>query len=369
MRNVDIIIAGAGWWGSTLARRFAERGFKVLVLEKRGFVGGNARSEKDRETGIEIHRYGSHIFHTNLKNVWEFVNRFADFNAYRHKVLAMYRDQLFFLPIGLSLINKFFGLELTPDGAREVVSDQVRMEALLDAFVRGYTRKQWGISLEEIDSTVIKRLPVRTNYDVNYFDDRYQGVPLSGYGALFSRILDHANISVQCDCELRVENREYRVLGAEADAIGSILKRRPPVYYSGPLDFLFNYKFGCLTWRTLRFDLEKLDIRDYQGTAVVNYPEASFPYIRIHEFKHYHPEDVMTLGLAKTIIMREYSMPWKCGQEPFYPIVNVRSKQLYCKYMEEVAEIDGLVVGGRLGGYKYFNMDDTINAALELDVD
>ena len=356
--TVDAVVAGAGVWGCTVARRLAESGRRVLVLERRKAVGGNVRCETDAETGIEVHTYGSHIFHTHIPEVWEFVNRFVKFNGYQHKVLARYRGKTYFLPLGLALIEKFFGVELKPCEADAFLRDEARSKAVFDAFFRGYTSKQWGRPPEEIDPSIIKRVPVRTSYDVNYFNDYNQGIPLSGYNSLFERLLDHPGIEVRCNAAVRLEGGAFWVGG---DALPCV-----PVYYSGPVDELFGYRFGHLPWRTLRFETERLDVRDYQGTSVVNYTEAEVPYTRIHEFKHYHPEDAAVMNAPKTVIMREYPAAWKPGDEPYYPIDTTESRALLARYMEEAAKLPGLVVGGRLGGYKYYDIDKSVEAALSL---
>lgn len=358
--SYDSIVAGAGIWGCAVARRLAEAGKKVLVLEKRPVVGGNVRCEIDEETGIEIHKYGSHIFHTHIPEVWEFVNRFVRFNGYQHKVLARYQGRTYFLPLGLTLINKFFGVELKPGELADFMKDEEHSKAIFDAFFRGYTSKQWGRPPEEIDASIIKRVPVRGNYDINYFNDYNQGIPLTGYNSLFERLLDNPSIEVRCNAAVALEGGALKVGGETLPAV--------PVYYSGPIDALFAYKFGYLPWRTLRFETEKLDVKDYQGTSVVNYTEAEVPYTRIHEFKHYHPEDASVMNSPKTIVMREYSAAWKPGDEPYYPIDNAESRELLAKYQTEAAAIPNLVIGGRLGGYKYYDMDKSIEAALKVEM-
>ena len=358
--SIDVIVAGAGIWGCTIARRLAETGRKVLVLEKRPVVGGNVRCEIDEETSIEVHSYGSHIFHTHIPEVWEFVNRFVTFNGYQHKVLAKYKEKTYFLPLGLPLINKFFGIELTPGEVAGFMANELHSEAIFDAFFRGYTSKQWGKAPEEIDPSIIKRVPVRSNYDVNYFNDYNQGIPLTGYNMLFDKLLDHPNITIRCNSEFRLEDDKFKVGGDELPNVS--------VYYSGPIDALFDYKFGALPWRTLRFETEKLNVKDYQGTSVINYTEAEVPYTRIHEFKHYHPEQKEVMDCEKTIIMREYSTAWKSGDEPYYPIDNVDSRELLATYQSEAGKIHNLVIGGRLGGYKYYDIDKSIKSALDLKI-
>ena len=356
----DAIIAGAGIWGSTLARRLAESGRSVLVLEKRPVVGGNVRCDTDSETGIEVHLYGSHIFHTHLPDVWEFVNRFVSFNGYQHKVLARYRGRTYFLPLGLTLINKFFDVELVPSEVEAFMADEAHSSALFDAFFRSYTSKQWGRPPETIDPSIIKRVPVRSNYDVNYYNDYNQGIPLTGYNSLFDRLLDHPAIEVVCNKELHIDEGRFFAGG---EALPDV-----PIYYSGPLDALFGFRFGHLPWRTLRFETEKLAVRDFQGTSVVNYVEAEVPFTRIHEFKHYHPEAKDVMASPKTIITREFSRAWAPGDEPYYPIDNAESRALMDRYRAEAAQYPLLIVGGRLGGYKYLDMDQSIGAALAVDI-
>lgn len=361
-KNFDCVVVGAGVWGSTLARRLAEAGKQVLVLEKRPVVGGNVRCEIDEKTGIEIHTYGSHIFHTQIPEVWEFINRFVSFNGYQHKVVARHKGKDYFLPLGLSLINKFFNVELRPSEVDAFMADESHSKAIFDAFFRNYTSKQWNKAPEEIDPSIIKRVPVRNTYDVNYFNDYWQGIPVEGYNALFERLLDHPNIEVRCNTSFSLSNL-------------SNFSNVSNIYYSGPIDALFNYKHGALPWRTLRFETERVPVADAQGTSVVNYVDADVPFTRQHEFKHYHPEPVGPLSQAEsiksgkeTILMREYSATWKLGDEPYYPVNNPESAALLEMYMAEAAEIKNLVVGGRLGEYKYFDIDKAMKAALEMEI-
>ncbi len=358
----NAIVAGAGIWGCTVARRLAEAGRKVLVLEKRPVVGGNCRCEIDPATNIEVHAYGSHIFHTRLPDVWAFVNRFASFNGYQHKVLARHGGKTYFLPLGLALVNEFFGVELKPSEVAAFMADEAHARAVFDAFFRNYTSKQWGLPPEKVDPSIIRRVPVRCSYDVNYFDDFWQGIPTDGYNRLFERMLDHPNVEVRC---------------GEAFALPPGRTSLPcPVYYSGPLDALFGYRFGPLPWRTLRFETERLPVADAQGTSVVNYVDADVPFTRQHEFRHYHPEPVGPLSQAKglksgteTIVMREYPAAWRPGDEPYYPVNNEESAALLAKYRAEAAKVRGLVVGGRLGEFRYLDMDRTVESALNIEID
>ena len=354
--TIDAIVAGAGIWGCTLARRLAEAGRKVLVLEKRKAVGGNCRCRT--VGGIEVHLYGSHIFHTSDEEVWRFVNRFAAFNDYRHEVLANCRGKLYHLPIGCTLLREFFGRDLKPS---EMTADE--KAALFDAFVRGYTSKQWGVAPEKVDPAIIARLKVRDTYSTDYFDDPHQGIPLEGYNELFARLLDHPNIRVKCNAPF--------ALGPD----GRLPSGTVPVYYSGPLDALFRYRHGALPWRSLRFETEHLERRNYQGATVVNYTDADVPHTRIHEFRHYHPE--MKGAFAKprgTVITREYPADWQKGDEPYYPIDTPESRALLAKYQAEVDALNRaavrplITVGGRLGGYKYYDMDKSVAAALKVEI-
>ncbi len=373
MQEVDVIVAGAGLWGCTVARVLAEAGRKVLVLEKRDLVGGNVRCATDPETGIEVHTYGSHIFHTHLDDVWNFVRRFVAFNGYQHKVLARYNGKTYFLPLGLTLVNQFYGLDLTPaelpafiraeaakvpatDGAVNFETQAISFigKPLYDAFIREYTRKQWGTDPKNLSADIIRRLPVRASYDVNYFPDYRQGIPLSGYNSLFDRLLDHPNVSVRC--------RTGFHFGTVAE-LG--LPAATPVFYSGPVDALFDYRFGALPWRSLRFETERVAVPDFQGTSVVNYTGAEVPYTRIHEFKHYHPEDRAVMEAPSTIVCREYPKTWQPGDEPYYPVDTPASRELLARYRAEAAKTPNLIVGGRLGGYGYYDMDRSIGNALE----
>lgn len=360
MQNIDAVIGGAGIWGCTLARRLAETGRKVLVVEKRDASGGNVRCEIDAPSGIEVHSYGSHIFHTSDETVWRFINGFTSFNGYRHKVLASFGGKTYFLPVGLALVNQFFGVNLSPGEMKGFLAREDRYEALFDAFFRGYTSKQWGRPPESLDPSVIKRVPWRTSYDISYFSDRWQGIPEKGYNAVFDALLDHPNISLRLGAELRLDGERF---SAGGDALP-----RCPVYSSAPIDALFGYRFGALPWRTLRFETEILEKADFQGASVVNYTSADVPYTRIHEFKHYRPEDKRAMEAPRTVIMREYPAKWRSGDEPYYPIDDAASRELYAEYAAQAAKIPQLVVGGRLGAYKYFDMDKSIAAALAVAI-
>lgn len=366
----DAIVAGAGLWGCTLARVLADAGKRVLVLERRDAPGGNCRCETDPVTGIEVHLHGAHVFHTRLPGVWSFVRRFTEFNGYQHKVLARHAGRTYFLPLGLALVNAFYGKDLLPSElpgfvAREAAAAGAPAEPrnfeeqaialvgrpLYEAFIRGYTRKQWGCDPKELDASVIRRLPVRASYDVNYYEDHLQGIPLHGYNAVFSAMLDHPLVELRCGVDyLRERGR---------------LPHGAPVFYSGPIDEYFGYRFGPLPWRTLRFEREEKPVPDWQGTSVVNYVDADVPFTRVHEFKHFHPEDKERMARPVTIVCREYASAWRPGDEPYYPVDSAASSRLLARYRSEAAKIPDLVIGGRLGEYKYYDMDRTIGRALE----
>ena len=375
--SINAIVAGAGIWGCTVARVLAEAGRKVLVLERRPAVGGNVRCETD-ENGIEVHVYGSHIFHTHLDDVWSFVNRFITFNGYQHKVLARYEGKTYFLPLGLTLVNQFYGIDLKPAELPAFIAQEAKKgledradkgadglnfeeqaisfigEPLYRAFIREYTRKQWGTDPKNLPASIIKRLPVRASYDVNYFSDHRQGIPLSGYNSLFERLLDHPGVTVECNVAFDLGTA--RRLG---------LPEETPVFYSGPIDALFGYRFGALPWRSLRFERETLDMADFQGTSVMNYTGADVPFTRIHEFKHFHPENKEVMARPKTVVCREYPKTWQAGDEPYYAVDTAESRALLERYRAEAAKVPGLVVGGRLGEYRYYDMDQSVGRALE----
>ena len=400
MKKYDAIVAGAGIWGCTVARRLAEAGKRVLVLEKREAVGGNCRCEI--VDGVEVHLYGSHIFHTGNEEVWKFVRRFTDFNEYRHEVLAKRKVSrververvdvggpaaqewgTYHLPIGKTLVKEFFGVDLGERSLKEFLNQTIADpksnnktygESIFDAFIKGYTAKQWGMSADKVDPAIIARLKVRDNYSTDYFDDPYQGIPSEGYNKMFERMLAHENIEV----------RRGEAFGLSTNYTNlHELKDGGKVYYSGPIDALFDYKFGALPWRSLRFETEKMETADFQGATVVNYTDYEVPWTRIHEFKHYHPEKrwrekVEVDKGGKTIIMREFPKTWEKGDEPYYPIDNEASRALLKQYQDEVEKLKRplststsslhLIIGGRLGGYKYFDMDKSIAAALEVEI-
>ena len=366
----DAVVAGAGIWGCTVARVLADAGLAVLVLERRSAPGGNCRCEKDEASGAEVHVYGSHIFHTSDSKTWSFVNRFTAFNGYQHKVLARHAGKTYFLPLGLALLNSFYGLELKPGEVADFIAGEVAKSGIpgtprnfeeqavsfvgrpvYEAFIKNYTAKQWGCDPKELDASIIRRLPVRASYDVNYFADLLQGIPRWGYNALFAEMLHRTGITLRCGTDYLAERKH--------------IPSGVPVFYSGPVDELLGFRFGPLPWRTLRFERETLPVADFQGTSVVNYTDADVAFTRIHEFKHYHPEDASVMAAPSTIICREYPQAWKPGDEPYYPVDTPESRERLALYRAEAAKVPNLVVGGRLGEYKYYDIDRSIDRALE----
>lgn len=362
----DFLVVGAGFFGATIAERLATAGRKVLVLEKRRHIGGNCWSEVDSEAGLEVHKYGSHIFHTSDEKVWAYLNRFSGFNQYRHTVWTTYQEHVYSMPINLATINAYYGLNLKPfdidafiekERSKEDILHPENLEEkaisligrpLYEAFIRGYTIKQWEKDPKELPADIITRLPVRHNFNNRYFDDKYEGIPMEGYARLFERMLDHPNIEVQL-------NADYFDL---KDSVGIV-----PTLYTGPIDRFFGFKHGHLEWRTIDFEREVHQVHDYQGCAVMNYADAEVPYTRIHEFKHYHPERPTTEG---TIIFKEYSRLADRVDDPYYPVNTPKNSRLLEQYQEDAKALKSIRFGGRLGSYRYFDMDDTVAAALDM---
>ncbi|NUT53105.1 MAG: UDP-galactopyranose mutase [Saccharothrix sp.] len=368
----DLIVVGSGFFGLTVAERTASQlGKRVLVLERRAHIGGNAYSEAEPETGIEVHRYGAHLFHTSNKRVWDYVNQFTEFTGYQHRVFAMHAGQAYQFPMGLGLISQFVGRYLSPEEARAWVAehaaeidskDAKNLEEkaisligrpLYEAFVRDYTAKQWQTDPKELPAAVISRLPVRYTFDNRYFNDTYEGLPVDGYTAWLERMADHPNIEVRLETDF-FDVRDEIPAGT-------------PVVYTGPLDRYFDYSEGWLGWRTLDFEQEVLPVGDFQGTPVMNYNDAEVPYTRIHEFRHFHPE--REYPSDKTVIVREFSRSAEKDDEPYYPINTAEDRAKLERYRElaraEAAERN-VVFGGRLGTYKYLDMHMAIGSALSV---
>jgi len=370
LNNVPYLIVGAGLFGAVMAERIAnDLGQRVLVIDKRDHVGGNSYSAPDPATGIECHCYGSHIFHTSNRTVWEYINRFTDFNSYRHKVLTRYQGRTFIMPINLSTINSLYNLDLSPEEATRFIREEAAREGiaaptnlegkaisligrpLYEAFIRGYTIKQWQTDPRDLPESIITRLPVRCGHHYDYFDDRWQGIPWDGYGALFERMLNHPLI------ELR--------LATDYFAVREQVPETCRVVYTGPIDRFFDYRYGVLGWRTLRFEQEVMQTGDFQGATVVNYADPEPPYTRIHEFRHYHPERI-GYPTDRSIIYREYSLSCGRADDPYYPINMAQDREKYELYRRDGDLLPNVLFGGRLGTYRYLDMDKVIEQAFEL---
>ncbi|HEV2451790.1 MAG TPA: UDP-galactopyranose mutase [Streptosporangiaceae bacterium] len=368
--NVDLVVVGSGFFGLTVAERCAaDLGLRVLVLERRHHIGGNAYSEPEPRTGIEIHRYGAHLFHTSNEHIWQYANRFTAFTGYQHRVFSIYKGRVYPLPINLGTICEFFGAAMSPAEARELIAGQaaeVPAEAaanleqraisligrpLYEAFIRGYTYKQWQTDPAELPAEIITRLPVRYTFNNRYFNDTYEGLPVDGYTAWLERMADHPNIEVR-------PTTDYFQM--RSDLQGNV-----PIVYTGPLDEYFDYSAGELGWRTLDFELEVLPIGDFQGTSVMNYADEDVPFTRIHEFRHFHPERSW-YPEDKTVIMREFSRFASRGDEPYYPINTAADRERLLAYRELAGREPGVLFGGRLGTYKYLDMHMAIGSALSM---
>ena len=376
MTAYDLIVVGSGFFGLTVAERAASQlGKKVLIVERREHLGGNAYSEAEPETGIEVHKYGAHLFHTSNKRVWEYCNQFTDFTDYQHRVFAMHDGTAYQFPMGLGLINQFFGRYYSPDEARELIKEQAGEFAvdeaqnleekaialigrpLYEAFIRDYTAKQWQTDPKELPAGNITRLPVRYTFNNRYFNDTYEGLPVDGYAAWLEKMAEHELIDVRTDTDWFTVADEIRAESPDA-----------PVVYTGPLDQYFDYAEGRLGWRTLDFEHEVLEIGDFQGTPVMNYNDADVPYTRIHEFRHFHPER-SEYPTDKTVIVKEYSRFAEDDDEVYYPINTPEDREkleAYRRLAAEESEQNNVLFGGRLGTYQYLDMHMAIAAALTL---
>jgi UDP-galactopyranose mutase len=368
----DLVVAGSGFFGLTVAERVAaELGRRVLVLERRDHIGGNAYSEIEPETGIEVHRYGAHLFHTSNERVWRYANRFTDFSGYQHRVFTVHRGQVYPLPINLGTICAYFGRSFSPAEAQALVAGHAREvetgtarnleekavsligRPLYEAFIRGYTAKQWQTDPTELPAAVISRLPVRYTFDNRYFEDTYEGLPADGYTAWLTRRAVHPRIEVR--------------LGTDYFAVRDSLPDGVPTVYTGPLDRYFDFREGPLGWRTLDFEQEVLAVGDFQGTPVMNYADEAVPFTRTHEFRHFHPE--RRYPRDRTVVVREYSRFAGPGDEPYYP-VNTPADRATLERYRELAKKEtaarGVLFGGRLGTYQYLDMHMAIASALTL---
>ena len=356
----DYLIVGSGLFGAVFAHEANKKGKKCLVIEKRNHIGGNIYTEKCED--IDVHKYGAHIFHTSNKETWDYVNQFCEFNNFINAPIANYNGEIYNMPFNMNTFARMFGIA-TPDQAKEVLAKQraeIKSEPknleeqaislvgrdIYTKLIKGYTEKQWGRDCKDLPSFIIKRLPVRFTYDNNYFNDRYQGIPEKGYTYLIEKLLE--GIEVRLNENFLDKKQEY----------SSIAEK---IVYTGPIDEYFDFVLGNLEYRSLHFETETLDREDYQGNAVVNYTDRETPYTRIIEHKHFN------FGKQpKTIVTKEYPSDWEIGMEPYYPINDQRNAELYEKYSALAQEEKNVIFGGRLGMYKYFDMDKVIEAALSV---
>ena len=374
-QGFDLFVVGSGFFGLTIAERAATQlNKRVLVLERREHIGGNAYSELEPQTGIEIHRYGAHLFHTSNQRVWDYARQFTDFTGYQHRVFAMHDGQVYQFPMGLGLVSQFFGRYFSPEEARALIAEQAAEidtsavhnleekaisligRPLYEAFVRGYTAKQWQTDPKELPASVITRLPVRYTFDNRYFNDTYEGLPVDGYTAWLENMDADERIEVRLNTDWFDVRDELRAANPGA-----------PVVYTGPLDRYFDYVEGRLGWRTLDFELDVLPTGDFQGTPVMNYNDAEVPYTRIHEFRHFHPE--RDYPSDKTVIMREFSRFAEDDDEPYYPINAEGDRAVLAAYRAHAkaeSASAGVLFGGRLGTYQYLDMHMAIASALRM---
>ncbi|NDK32605.1 UDP-galactopyranose mutase [Nesterenkonia haasae] len=371
----DLVVVGSGLFGLTVAEQAATRfGAEVVVLERRDHLGGNAYSEPEPTTGIEVHRYGAHLFHTSNQRVWDYVNKFTTFTGYTHRVHTVHQGEVYPMPINLATINQYFRSAHGPESARRLIRQQAEEMAgrtpqnldeqgialigrpLYEAFIRGYTAKQWQTDPTELPPSIIRRLPVRYTYDSRYFSDTFEGLPTEGYAAWLHRMAEHPRISVEVGTDFFDTNQP---LNRES------LVGRVPVVFTGAIDRYFNFSAGQLSWRTLDFEQEVLNQCDFQGTAVMNYADPDVPYTRIHEFRHFHPEREWYPDDA-TVIMREFSRSAGRGDEPYYPVNTPQDRLRLLEYRAMAEAEPQVFFGGRLGTYQYLDMHMAIASALAL---
>lgn len=362
----DYIVVGSGLYGAIFAHEAKAKGKSVLVVDKRPNIAGNVYTEK--QEGINVHMYGAHIFHTNDKRVWNYITQFAEFNRFTNSPVANYKGELYSMPFNMYTFNKMWGV-VTPEEAaakieeqkKEITGEPKNLEEqaislvgrdIYEKLVKGYTEKQWGRDCKELPAFIIKRLPVRLTFDNNYFNALYQGIPIGGYTKMVENLLDGIEVRL---------NTDYLEHKAELDALAD------KVVYTGPIDAYFGFKLGTLEYRSVRFENETLDIPNFQGNAAVNYTDRETPWTRIIEHKWFEfGKDEDGNDLPKTIISREYSSEWKAGDEPYYPVNDEKNGQLYARYKELADKETGVIFGGRLGEYKYYDMDTTIASVLDM---
>jgi len=362
----DYLVVGAGFYGSVIAERIANDLKKtVIIIDKRPHLGGNCYSTIDRETGIEYHPYGPHIFHTSDPKVWEYICQFTDFNSYYHQVLVTHKDRVYQMPFNLDTINAFYGKHLKPSEAKALIQKEIKKtkihkpknleekalvsvgRPLYEAFIKEYTKKHWGKAPRDLPSEIIQRLPVRFDYSRQYFQNaRWQGIPLQGYTRVFEQLLKSAQIRFILNCDYFQSRHQFEV--------------KQKIIFTGAIDELFDYRYGPLEWRSVQYDRRVVGVSDYQGVAVMNYADRDVPYTRIFEPRHFHPE--RKYSAHKTLVLSEFSR--SAEEVPSYPVNTAMNNRKYQKYHRCVTRVKNLIVGGRLGDYAYYDMDATISAAL-----
>lgn len=369
MKEYDYLIVGSGLFGAIFAHEATKEGKKCLVIEKRGNIGGNIYTENVK--GINVHKYGAHIFHTSNKEIWDYINQFAEFNRYTNSPVANYKNELYNMPFNMNTFNRLWGV-ITPAEAEAKIEEERKAAritepqnleeqaislvgtTIYEKLVKGYTEKQWGRKCTELPSFIIKRLPVRLIFDNNYFNNKYQGIPVGGYTAIIDKMLENVDVKLNYDYFKHKEELE------------NIAEK---IVFTGPIDKYYDYKFGKLEYRSLKFETEEINVDNYQGNAVINYTDYETPYTRIIEHKHFEfakslgneePEDVSKF----TIITKEYPLTWDETKEPYYPVNDEKNNSLYNKYKELAENDEKVIFGGRLGTYKYYDMDKVIEEAL-----
>jgi UDP-galactopyranose mutase len=356
----DYLIVGSGLFASVFAREAMDKGYSVLVLEKRDHIGGNIYTESIE--GINVHKYGAHIFHTSDKEIWDYVNKYAEFNNYVNSPVAIFEEELYNLPFNMNTFSKMWGIK-TPDEAKKIIEDQIKDLRIVEPrnleeqalklvgrdvyhkLIEGYTEKQWGRKCRDLPAFIIKRLPLRFTYDNNYFNDKYQGIPVGGYTQIIEKLLYGSKVMLNTDYFEYTQNHK---------------RNWGKIVFTGMIDQFFNYSLGALEYRSVRFDNKVVDKDNFQGNAVVNYTSSRVPYTRIIEHKHFE------FGKQpKSVISYEYPSEWKLGEEPYYPINDERNTELFLKYEKLAKNLPDVIFGGRLGNYKYYDMDKVIRSSLD----
>ena len=364
IKNYDYLIVGAGPYGAIFAHELAKKKKSSLIIEKRNHIGGNMYTHK--EHGINIHNYGAHIFHTDNKKVWNYINQFTEFNGYINQVIANHNGELYNLPFNMNTFYQMWGVK-TPKEAADKIAEQ-KKEARITGepqnleeqaisligtdiykkLIKGYTEKQWGRKATELPAFIIRRLPVRYTFDNNYYNHRYQGVPIDGYTAIFDKMLKHDLIDIMLETDF-LDDKE------------TFLKEFPRIVYTGMIDAFFDYKYGELEYRSVKFETETINSNNIQGNAVINYTDVETPYTRVMEWRHFDNQ----ADEGKTIITKEYPQDWDRSKEAYYPVNDQRNTNLFEKYRQEANAVENVIFGGRLGNYKYYDMDQVFTAALE----